>query len=61
MTKDEALWLVLDAARETKRASDSGLLDLSEQKREWRESVETALAAGATEREIATAEKEGQS
>lgn len=60
VNKQEALWEVMDASKETKRASDSGILDLSEHKQVWRDAVKVARAAGATDQEIAEAEKEGQ-
>lgn len=59
MTKTDALWAVMDAARETRRASESGVLDLSEQKQSWRAAVDVARESGATESEIKEAEKEG--
>jgi hypothetical protein len=58
--KREALWDVMDAVQETRRASDSGLLDLSEQKRAWRDAISVARKLGATELEIKDAEKEGK-
>jgi hypothetical protein len=59
MRKTEALANVTEASRDTIRAKQSGIPDLSELKKAWWDAVETARNAGATEREIRFAEKEG--
>ena len=61
MTKEDALWDVMDATRETARAKQSGLTDLSEYKTAWRNAVQVARELGATQQEISQEEREGQS
>jgi hypothetical protein len=57
--KENALWDVTEAVRGVRRANESGLYCLAEQKAEWRQAVVIARLAGASDAEIREAEKEG--